>query len=372
MRGGWDAIFAEAEALIGVPGLRLDRDRIRGFARAIAADEIGPGSNLFSEEPEPVGPDEVDALARFSAAERARRRELGARALDRGEVAVAVLNGGMATRFGGVVKGVLEAIGGRSFLEIKRAQAGRAGCGALLVMNSFATAAGTLEHLARRELTGVETFLQSVSIRLTPRGEAFRDARGALSLYAPGHGDFPGALRTSGWLEKLEHSGVRVVMLSNVDNLGADPDPVLIGYHLEHGRPLTCEVAEAEPGDVGGTPARVQGRVQVVEGFRFPPDFDFSRLRFLSTNTFLFSTELLAREFPLTWFYVEKRVDGRPAVQMERLVNELSSFVPTAFVATPRGGPDGRFLPVKSPDDLARLRADPALVARFTSLVSSG
>ncbi len=49
---------------------------------------------------------------------------------------------------------------------------------------------------------------------------------------------------------------------------------------------------------------------------------------------------------------------------MERLVNELSSFVDTGFLATPRG-PDGRFFPIKTPADLADLRSDPALVERF-------
>ena len=49
---------------------------------------------------------------------------------------------------------------------------------------------------------------------------------------------------------------------------------------------------------------------------------------------------------------------------MERLVNELSSFVDTGFLATPRG-PDGRFFPIKTPADLDALRADPSLALRF-------
>ena len=117
----------------------------------------------------------------------------------------------------------------------------------------------------------------------------------------------------------------------------------------------------------GGAPAWVGDRLQVVEGFRFSPSFDFATLQFLSANTFLFAPEALEVEHPLTWFYVEKEVDGRRAVQIERLVNELSRFVPTAFLATPRGL-QGRFLPIKSPADLEAFRAEPAFVERFSAV----
>jgi UTP--glucose-1-phosphate uridylyltransferase len=362
-------IAAEADtqlAQLGDLGLHVDAERLERFARALAAGELGPSSNWFARDPEPAGPDDVEPLDGLVPPERARLERLGCEALERGELAVAVLNGGMATRFGGGVKGVVEAIAGRSFLEIKHAQA-RARGAPFLIMNSFATHSLTLAHLRERGLEA-NAFLQNASVRLTPGGDAFRDEAGQLSLYAPGHGDFPEALRRSGALDELRSRGVRAVMLSNVDNLGAEPDSLVLGYHLDHARPLTCEVASVVPGDAGGTPAFVDGRLVVVEGFRFSPQFDFSALHFLSTNTFLFSLDLLARDEPLTWFYVEKSVAGRTAVQMERLVNELSSFVPTAFVATPRSGPRGRFLPIKSREDLAALQADAALVERFGSV----
>ena len=88
----------------------------------------------------------------------------------------------------------------------------------------------------------------------------------------------------------------------------------------------------------------------------------------MATNTFAISRELLEREHPLSWFYVEKSVDGRTAVQMERLVNELSSFVPTSYLATPRGGPARALLPDQDARGPRALRADPALVRRFAGL----
>src|SRR5205823_15102841 len=103
----------------------------------------------------------------------------------------------------------------------------------------------------------------------------------------------------------------------------------------------------------------VGGRPMVVEGFRFPPAFDPQRIGVFNTNSFVFDLEALDRDYPLTWLYVEKEVDGRPAVQPERLVGELSAFVPTTYLEVPRRGPRGRFFPVKTPGDLEAAR--PAL-----------
>ena len=363
----WDEIERDVAAQVGdLPGLTLDRARIEAFARGIESGRIGPSAGRFRDPPVPATESEVDALEDLPAPTRRRLEAAGTEAIRGGRVALAVLNGGMATRFGGDVKGIVEAVAGRTFLEIKLRQARAWGDVPFLVMNSFATHARTLEFLRGRDLGDqVETFLQDMSLRLTESGEIFRDADGRVSPYAPGHGDFPEALRRAGLVERLRARGVDIVQLSNIDNLGADLDPLVVGYHLDRGRPLTAEVARTLPGDAGGAPAVAGGRLQIVEGFRFPDGFDFDTVPFMATNTFLMSLELLAEAHELTWFYVLKDVAGRTAVQMERLVNELSARVDTSYAATPRGGERGRFFPIKTREDLARLRDDPALARRF-------
>jgi UTP--glucose-1-phosphate uridylyltransferase len=366
MRLDWTAIEAELAGILGdTSELRLDRERLERSAREIAAGRLGPASNRLPRDPRPARRDDVDWLNEFSESRRADLQRLGEHALAAGRIAGAVLNGGMATRFGGVVKGVVEAIGGRSFIEIKRDQVRRAGEAPFVIMNSFATHAETLRHLDKRGInSAVLTFLQSVSLRLTPRGELFRDASGSLSPYAPGHGDFLDAIRSTGTLAALREAGVEVLVLSNVDNLGADLDPRVVGYHLAHGRPLTVELSQTLPGDVGGAPAWVDDRLEVVEGFRFPPGFDFAELPFMNTNTFVLSLDMLDQVYPLSWFYVEKRVDDRVAVQLEQLLGQVSSFVETAYLASPRTGRDCRFVPVKAPADLESLRRNPDLQGR--------
>src|SRR4029450_7479065 len=98
-------------------------------------------------------------------------RSAGIDALRRGEVAQVVLAGGMATRFGGVVKAVLTAVDGKSFLEAKLEQT-RALERALdttvpvALMTSFATDDAVRSHVGERELGDPLVFHQFVSVRV--------------------------------------------------------------------------------------------------------------------------------------------------------------------------------------------------------------
>jgi UTP--glucose-1-phosphate uridylyltransferase len=336
---------------------RFDASLFEELRRRVAEGELSPERNRLTGRVEPPRPDELVRLPQPHEDGFTEAYETGLAAYGCGEVAVAVLNGGMATRFGGVVKGVVEAVEGRSFLELKAREAARAveaagGDVPFVVMNGFATDEPTRAFVRERDLPEPLFFSQSVLLRLTRDGELFRDAQGAPSPYSPGHGDFVPSVRASGVLDELRARGVRTLLLSNVDNLGARPDPAVLGMHLRSGRGLTAEVVAKAPGDKGGAPARVDGRTMHVEDFRFPADFDSRRIGVFGTNTFHVDLDVLDGEYPLTWFYVEKSVGGRTAVQLERLVNELTAFVPSLFLEVPRTGSRGRFFPVKEPRDL--------------------
>ncbi len=363
----WEELEREFHRALGdLPGARLDRDRIERMLAGIASGSVGIRQNRITGRVEPARSRDLDSLELFSESETMSYAELGSRALQAGEVAAAVLNGGMATRFGGTVKGIVRALGARTFLELKLAQARRLSPAPFVIMNSFATSAATDGFLVEKNLWGdTQAFLQGVSLRLTPAGGIFRNRAGAISPYAPGHGDFPDFIRESGTLALLRERGVRLLVLSNIDNLGAVLDPAIVGYHVAHESPLTVEVSESVPGDAGGAPAFVDGTLQVVEGFRWPEGFDIESLEIIATNTFVISVELLAETHPMTWFYVEKDVEGRTAVQMERLINELSAHVPTNYLVTPRTGPHGRFFPTKTKADLDRIQKDPDLATRL-------
>ena len=332
--------------------------------RARVADgSLSPETNRVQGTVEPPAPGDITTLPGRGEPDHDKAREAGLEVLRAGGVASVVLNGGMATRFGGVVKGVVEAVDGRSFLEIKLDQARRIGeeLGAevpVAVMTSYATDSATRSFLAERGVREPLYFSQYVSLRLNADGTLFRTDDGRVSLYSPGHGDVLSAIRRSGTLDRLRASGVRLVMVSNVDNLPARIDPAVLGMHLLGGRPMTAEVV-ANEGEVGGAPARVNGRMRLLESMQMPEGFDHSTLPVTNVNTVTFDIDALDRDFDLTWLYVQKSVGDRKAVQLERLYHEASAFLPTTYLKVPALGPEGRFLPIKTPQDL--VDAQPAL-----------
>jgi len=348
----------ETRAILGHFG--FDPKRFELLRSRVASGELSAASNLIQGRIEPPGTGDLTPLPDPATPGWEEAQAAGVEAIRGRRVAQVVLAGGMATRFGGVVKGAVDALDGRSFLEWKLGETARLGeeLGVevpVALMTSFATDELTRRHVAERNLPEPLWFSQFVSVRLTPAGELFTQDDGTPSLYGPGHGDLLEAIRGSGTLDALRARGVELACVSNVDNLGARVDPVVVGAHLLAGRPVTIEVARKE-GDLGGAPVRVDGRMTMVEGMRFPPDFDQAVIPVFNTNTALIDLEALDRQYELTWLYVEKEVGGRTAVQLERLYHEITSFVPTTFLVVPRGGPRGRFFPIKTPDDLSASR----------------
>ena len=331
-------------------------DKMRSLL-STSAGVLGTGRLSGGVTPPSAG-DVVDLPPRDSEAGKA-LAAIGQGALSRGEVGVIVLAGGMATRFGGVVKAVVEVVPGRSFLDLKLAEfqavAQRHACTVpVFLMTSFATSDEIQRAIRDASAPGtpIQLLEQSVTMRLTEAGEIFRDASGKPSLCATGHGDLLPTLRATGSLAAFQQAGGRMLMISNVDNLAASLDPRVIGAHCRGGKSVTVEVVRKEAGDRGGIPARVDGHLQIVEEFRLPTGFDSSQVPFFNTNTFVFDAAALDRDFDLEWFTVRRKVDGRETIQTERLLGQVTAFLPTQFLAVERHGPDGRFLPVKDRADL--------------------
>lgn len=365
---------ADVEALLARYG--FSRPTFEELRARLMRGEASDASNRLRGLVEPPRVGDVRPLPPLGSDARRELAERGSEAIRAGKVAAVVLAGGMATRFGGVVKAAVEVARSQTFLDLKladiRASAARAlGRVPTYLMTSFATDQ-EVRRLAEQASTPeapVATFAQFISLRLNPDGSLFRDAHGQPSPYAPGHGDLPFALRRSGVLAKLREANVSLVYMSNVDNLAATLEPAIIGAHLAAKRAISVEVADKAKGDKGGAPARVDGVLQVVEGFRFPEGFDQDSIPVFNTNSFVIDLAAIDRDFELSWFAVNKEVGGKKAIQFERLVGELSAFLPTNAIQVPREGEDGRFMPVKDPPELeARRAAIVALLARRGAL----
>jgi UTP--glucose-1-phosphate uridylyltransferase len=286
----------------------------------------------------------------------------GRQELDEGKVGLVILAGGMATRFQwDQPKALFPIHEGISFLGWKLMWAhDQMGDGApAYIMTSFHTHEAIAAHLEANAWFGLEPeqvhlFRQGRLPRMEPDGSPFAGLPGHDAEAAPGHGDFGPTFRASGLLGSFLENGGRTLLFSNVDNLGATPDPLLIGMHLRSGKAMTAEVARKADGDKGGAPARVNGRLQLVEGFAMPEGCDHGSLPHFNTATYMFDAAFLDQNLELPWYVVEKNLDGHPVLQFERLAGDLSCLLDLGLVEVRR---ESRFVPVKSQADLPQARA---------------
>ncbi len=329
------------------------RDDLKSGRIGLAQNRL-PASSVIED----VRDDDVVDATRPLASE---LRELGLAAIARGELAVVTLAAGIGSRWdagAGVVKALHPfckfAGFHRSFAETHLAKSRRIGHLAgqplpHIFTTSYLTHAATAEFLRRNE-----NFLypgpmclspgRAVGLRMIPmvrdlrflweelpqqrldeQQQKMRDSlRGALINWAttageggdyldnlpgqclhPGVGhwfEVPNLLR-NGVLAQLlrERPQLQHLILHNIDTLGADADPAMVGLHLAGSGCLTFEVITRRLEDRGGGLARVNGRVRLVEGLAMPREEDSEfGLRFYNSNTCWIDIDKLLAIFDLT------------------------------------------------------------------------
>jgi hypothetical protein len=360
----------------------------RGHHEQIRADlregRIGLAQNRLpkSVELSDARPEDVpDALA---LARDGRLREAGLAALRHGEVAVVTLAAGAGSRWtqgAGVVKALHPfcRLSGRhrTFVELHLAKSRRAGREAGTTLphvftTSYLTHDPTAELLTRVERYGYDGPLhlspgRAVGLRLVPverdlrfaweetvqqvldeQQEKVRESlRAALMawtratgeasdytdnvplqcLHPVGHWyEVPNLLR-NGVLARLlaERPQLRWLMLHNVDTVGADVDPVLLGQHLATGACLTFEVLRRRIEDHGGGLARIHGRARLVEGLAMPREEDEFRLSFYNSNTCWIDLDRLLAVFGLT----REDVRAGDTAKVQAAVRAVAARMPT-------------------------------------------
>jgi hypothetical protein len=308
--------------------------------------------------------------------------ELGRQVLSRGEVAVFTLAAGAGSRWtqgAGVVKALHPfcKLGGkhRSFIEVHLAKSRRIGRlhGATiphLISTSYLTHKPIEQVLAARERFNYPGPLQlspgrAVGLRMVPMvrdlrfaweevpqklldeqaqkvreslhaalinwarsaGEAsdYTDNLPSQCLHPVGHWfEVPNLLRNFVLARLLdERPGLKYLMLHNVDTVGADPDPALVGLHAASGKCLTFEVIRRRIDDRGGGLARVNGRVRLVEGLAMPRERDEFNLSYYNSLTTWIDIDQLLNVFGLT------RPDLRDSERVNAAVRAMAARMPT-------------------------------------------
>src|SRR5580700_9531305 len=102
----------------------FDRDRLLEWAGTLKGDATARRNarNRVTGTVSAPRSDEILAAPTWGSPESEKLSELGQAAIARGELAFCVMAGGMATRMGGVVKALVPALGGKTFLDLRLAE----------------------------------------------------------------------------------------------------------------------------------------------------------------------------------------------------------------------------------------------------------
>ena len=309
-------------------------------------------------------------------------REKGLAALKNGEVAVVTLAAGAGSRWtqgAGVVKALHPfcKLGGRhrSFIETHLAKSRKTGREAGMSIPHIFTTSYFSHDPTERFLTHYENYHydgplylsqgKSIGLRTVPTvrdlrfaweempqqvldvqqqkvrdslrtallgwaestGEAsdYTDNLPLQCLHPVGHWyEVPNLLR-NGTLAALlaERPQLKTLVLHNIDTVGMNVDPALLGHHLDSGAGLSFEVITRRLEDRGGGLARVNGHPQLVEGLAMPREEDEFNLSYYNSNTCWIQIDALLESFQLT------RADLTDLVKVNTAIRNLAARMPT-------------------------------------------
>lgn len=369
-------------------GLRLARDKMRAaavdptaidvFSHYYRALEGGATGLILEDSITPLlDPPRLDAV---EVSDEAAREALGA-------TVVLKLNGGLGTSMGmDKAKSLLPVRDGQTFLDLIVGQVltARERYGArlpLVLMNSFRTRDDSLAALAGYPQLAVDglplDFLQNSEpkLRADDLTPVSWPADPSLEWCPPGHGDIYTALLGSGLLDRLLDAGFRYASVSNSDNLGAAPDPRIAGWFAASGAPYAAELCRRTAADrKGGHLAvrRCDGRLILRDTAQTAPDemhyfTDTDHHPYFHTNNLWWDLRRLKAAL------VERgAVLGLPLIKNLKTVDPTDPSSPQVVqVETAMGAAievfegataivveRGRFLPVKTTNDLLLLRSD--------------
>lgn len=157
------------------------------------------------------------------------------------------------------------------------------------------------------------------------QGSDYTDNIPLQCLHPVGHWyEIPNLLRNGTLAALLKaRPALRYLMLHNIDTLGADVDPGILGLHINRGACLTFEVITRRIEDRGGGLARADGRLRLLEGLAMPREEDEFRLSYYNTMTTWITIDPLLQVFGLT----RPDLDDQPTVMSA--IRDVAQRIPT-------------------------------------------
>lgn len=350
---------------------RAQHEQIRADLKdgriGLAQNRLPPSTKIEDVQPEDV----LDATVAASK----QHIDLGKAAIANGEVAVVTLAAGVGSRWtqgAGVVKALHPfcRLGGkhRTFVEVHLAKSRRVGRQHKteiphVVTTSYLTHGAIESNLARQKNYGYSGPVllspgRAIGLRMIPterdlrflweempqqmldeqqqkvrdslraaligwarqagEGSDYTDNVPSQCLHPVGHWYEISNLLRNGTLKRLlmERSNLKSLLLHNIDTLGANVDPALLGVHIAQGACLSFEMITRRIEDRGGGLARVNGKVRILEGLALPREEDEFELSYYNTLTTWIDVQKLLAVFGLSAADLEDADKVSAAIRM--------------------------------------------------------
>ena len=116
---------------------------------------------------------------------------------------------------------------------------------------------------------------------------------------------------------------LKFIMVHNIDTMGANVDPGILGRHIETKAGMTVEVITRRLEDRGGGLAKADGRLRLIEGLAMPREEDEFNLSYYNSATYWIDIDQMLAIFGLD----RKNLDNQEKVKES--VRAVASRVPT-------------------------------------------
>jgi hypothetical protein len=156
-------------------------------------------------------------------------------------------------------------------------------------------------------------------------GNNYTDNEPLQCLHPVGHWYEVPNLFVNGILRSLleQRPQLKYLMMHNIDTLGSNVDPALLGLHIDNRACLTTEVISKRIEDQGGGLANIDGQVRLIEGLALPREEIEFRLSYYNTSTTWIDIDMLLKAFNIS------RVDLNDRKKVTDAVRNISSRMPT-------------------------------------------
>jgi len=119
--------------------------------------------------------------------------------------------------------------------------------------------------------------------------EDYQDNQPLQCIHPVGHWYEISNLFLNGTLRQLigDNPNLKYLLVHNIDTLGANADPGVLGYHIQQHKAMSVEVITRKLDDRGGGLAKVNGQIRLIEGMALPDEKDRIQSELLQYKHFL-------------------------------------------------------------------------------------